>query len=556
LPYTYIWQSLRSTNLFTFAAEQMSPLNGIDLEPLNLKSAGFCMLIRSLLLPCLQLLIALPAMCKSGPPTLLWSTSEGPTRQATAFLAVLHSAETYGLRSSDYNVDPLLATEARPHGSSPDERIRFDLAMSAAAAHFIHDLHYGRITPQAAGFDLPNTRADLDVPTAVAAIAAGSDIARVLSAVEPRFYHYALLKASLPHYRALAAVPNLTVLPNVGRHSLRAGDSYAGAPALRRLLIALGDMPAGSGSQGGTTTLDDPVVEALKRFQQRHGLTPDGTLGRQTMAVLTTPLAQRVRQIELTLERWRWVPNFDTPPILVNIPQFELFAFHTTQDRVADITEIPVIVGQAYPRTRTPVFVGDLAYIIFRPYWNVPRNITVQEMLPAIRARADYLQRNHLELVRGQGDDSPVVAPTADAIAELATGKLRLRQRPGEDNALGLIKFVLPNSHDVYLHSTPAHALFRQSRRAFSHGCIRVSDPIALASYVLRNTPGGWDADRILAAMHTTTPSRVNLAAPIRVMILYGTALATEAGSIEFFDDIYGHDRKLESLLGLEPIHR
>jgi murein L,D-transpeptidase YcbB/YkuD len=513
------------------------------------------MLIRSLLL-CLQLLIALPVMYQSGHPSLLWSTSEGPTRQATAFLAVLHSADTYGLRSSDYNVDRLLASESRLRGSSPDERIQFDLAMSTAAAHFVHDLHYGRITPQAAGFDLPNTRADLDVPTAVTAIAASSDVARVLSAVEPRFYHYALLKASLAQYRALAVAPNLTVLPSVGRHALRAGDTYAGVPALRRLLIALGDMPAGSGYPDGTTTLDDAVVEALKRFQQRHGLTPDGTLGRLTMMALTTPLAQRVRQIELTLERWRWVPNFDTPPILVNIPQFELFAFHTTEDRIADITEIPVIVGQAYPRTRTPVFVGDLAYVIFRPYWNVPRSITVQEMLPAIRAHADYLPRNHLELVRGQSDDSPVVDPTPGAIAELATGTLRLRQRPGEDNALGLIKFVLPNTHDVYLHSTPAHALFRQSRRAFSHGCVRVSDPIALASYVLRNTSGGWDADRILAAMHATAPSRVNLAAPIRVMILYGTALATEAGSIQFFDDIYGHDRKLESLLGLEPIPR
>jgi murein L,D-transpeptidase YcbB/YkuD len=176
-------------------------------------------------------------------------------------------------------------------------------------------------------------------------------------------------------------------------------------------------------------------------------------------------------------------------------------------------------------------------------------------MLPAIRAHGDYLRRNNLELVRGQSDDAPIVAPTPGAIADLAAGKLRLRQRPGDDNALGLIKFVFPNVHDVYMHATPAHNLFLQSRRAFSHGCIRVSDPVALAVYVLRDSPGGWNDERVLAAMHAGTTSRVTLAAPIRVMILYGTALATESGQIQFFDDIYGHDRRLESLLGLEPVH-
>jgi murein L,D-transpeptidase YcbB/YkuD len=176
-------------------------------------------------------------------------------------------------------------------------------------------------------------------------------------------------------------------------------------------------------------------------------------------------------------------------------------------------------------------------------------------MLPQIRADTDYLRRNNLELVNGQSDAGAVVAATPATVTALAAGQLRLRQRPGDDNSLGLIKFVFPNTHGVYMHGTPAQRLFLQSKRAFSHGCIRVSDPVALARYVLRDTAGSWDDAKITAAMHGGTPLRVELKEPIRVMILYGTALATEAGAVEFFEDIYGYDRKLETLLGLPPLN-
>jgi murein L,D-transpeptidase YcbB/YkuD len=322
------------------------------------------------------------------------------------------------------------------------------------------------------------------------------------------------------------------------------------------LLVAEGDLSEPGGDVADASqTLDAAVVEALKHFQDRHGLTADGTLGASTFAALTTPMAQRVRQIELTLERWRWLPAFDAPPIIVNIPEFRLFAFDTTADRVASILQMPVIVGQTYPSKRTPIFVGDLKYVAFRPYWDIPRSITVHEMLPAIRAHSDYLQRNHLEIVRGESDDAAVMQPTPETIAALAAGQLRLRQRPGDDNALGLIKFLFPNTHNVYMYSTPAHQLFLASRRAFSHGCIRVSDPTALAAYVLRNAGAPWDRTQIDAAMHDTKSLRVELREPIRVMILYGTAMATEAGPVQFFDDIYGHDRKLEALLSLRPVN-
>ena len=264
---------------------------------------------------------------------------------------------------------------------------------------------------------------------------------------------------------------------------------------------------------------------------------------------MATPLTRRVGQIELTLERWRWLPAFETPPIIVNIPQFRLFAFRSTADRKADILQMDVIVGRAYASMQTPVFAADMRYVIFSPYWDVPRSIATRELSPLIRRDPQYLSTQHLEIVQGSEDSSRPLPPTAENLAALDAGRVRLRQQPGADNALGTIKFVLPNVYDVYLHATPAHRLFRQSQRAFSHGCIRVSDPVALAVHVLRDTPGDWTAQRVQEAMDGTNARRVELARPIRVMILYGTALATESGETLFFEDIYGHDRRLEALL-------
>ena len=212
-----------------------------------------------------------------------------------------------------------------------------------------------------------------------------------------------------------------------------------------------------------------------------------------------------------------------------------------------------VIVGRAFPRMRTPVFVADMTSVIFRPYWDVPRDILLREMLPRIRAHPGYLAAQRLQIV-STGPRTAVLPPAPTSLAALAAGAARLRQLPGPDNALGLIKFDLPNTHEVYLHSTPAQELFLRPRRAFSHGCIRVSDPVVLAVYVLRHTHGDWTAARIEAAMRGSETRRVRLAQPIRVMILYGTVLAKEDGEVLFFHDLYGEDRRLERLLRLAPV--
>lgn len=488
--------------------------------------------------------------------TLLWSARGHVSEQGRALAKILSSAETFGLRPGDYAADLVAGTaDQLGHDPSATDFLNFDLLLTRSAVRFISHLHYGRVDPRAAGFELSESRSDLDVAATVAGLATAVNVADAVSAAEPAFYHYALLKGALFHYRALTADPTLTQLPSFGRRTLHPGDAYVGAAALRKLLTSVGDLPESGGTAVLAPVLDASLAEALKRFQDRHGLAADGSLGAATFTALTIPMARRVRQIELTLERWRWLPAFQAPPIIVNIPEFRLFAFNTTADRAATILQMPVIVGQTYPSKRTPIFIGDLRYVVFRPYWDVPRSITLNEMLPAIRAHSDYLEKNSLEIVAGERDDSAVLPPTPETIAALAAGRLRLRQRPGDDNALGLIKFLFPNAHNVYMHSTPAHQLFQASRRAFSHGCIRVSDPAALAAYVLRNAAAPWSDAQIDAAMHDTKSLRVELRQPIRVMVLYGTAMATEAGPVQFFDDIYGHDRKLEDLLYFRPVN-
>jgi murein L,D-transpeptidase YcbB/YkuD len=487
----------------------------------------------------------------------LWVQGGKPTSPALALLQQLRAPEAFGLHATDYAGEALAGLIANQPDDRADATARlalFDVELSSEVARFLTHLHSGRIAPSAAGFDLGLRGPELDLEGVIARSASAADVTQVLESVEPRFYHYRLLKEALARYRVLAAEPGLTDLPPLPGHSVKAGENYVGAPALRKLLRALGDLTETDPDSERSLTFDPDLVSAVRRFQTRHGVEPDGSIGPSTFRALTTPLAFRERQIELTLERWRWLPAFETPPIIVNIPQFRLFAFRSTEDLKADILQMDVIVGRSYPKMRTPVFAADMKYVIFRPYWDVPYSIVRDEMLPQIRSNPGYLAAQHLEIVRGATDDAEPLAPTAANLSALASGKLRLRQQPGPDNALGLIKFMLPNSYNVYLHSTPAHRLFRESRRAFSHGCIRVSDPVALAAHVLQGTPGDWSPEKIESAMNGEATSRANLAKPIRVMILYGTALATEAGTVLFFDDIYGQDHTLEALLQRESL--
>jgi murein L,D-transpeptidase YcbB/YkuD len=255
---------------------------------------------------------------------------------------------------------------------------------------------------------------------------------------------------------------------------------------------------------------------------------------------------QRIAQIALTMERWRWLPHTiqSPPPIIVNIPSFRLHAFTTNTDHEADLISMNVLVGKAFDH-KTPVFSSTLRYLIFSPYWDVPPSIATKELLPLAQRNRTYLARNNYEIVSQGG---AVLGTSAAAVSAVWAGRARIRQRPGPGNALGGVKFIFPNSFNVYLHDTPTQSLFQNVRRDASHGCIRIAEPLRLAAFLLRDQIT-WDSTQIAAAMRRSTPLRVDLTAPVPVHIVYATVVARENGDVEYHPDIYGHDRRLARLL-------
>jgi murein L,D-transpeptidase YcbB/YkuD len=494
------------------------------------------------------LLLVVPCTALGAVSTPLWFAGSRPTDAAQGLVRELQNAGQRGLRAQDYNAADLAARlDAVSLSTSRESVLALDAALSAAAARMVMDLRAGRVNPRRLGHDLDVPQARDDPAGIVARVAAAADVGVELDRLEPPLKQYALLKTALARYRDLNTRPELTRLPALPQRSVQTGDAYAGASALRALLIALGDLPIAA-APSGEPIFDESLAQGIRGFQLRHGLESDGVLGPATFRELTTPFSRRIVQIELSLERIRWLPVFASPPIVVNIPQYRLFALRTNEGPPKESLQMDVVVGSAFAPRHTPVFAAEMSYIVLRPYWDVPRSILLEELLPLIRRNARWLQANGFEIVLGQGDDAKPQAPTPHNIELLARGNLRLRQKPGPANALGLVKFMLPNSHNVYLHDTPARALFSQARRDFSHGCIRVSDPMALIRHVLGND-SPWTPERIQAAMESGGPTRIPLPRRIPVFVLYGTALVRSTGETLFLDDVYGHDARLEAAI-------
>jgi murein L,D-transpeptidase YcbB/YkuD len=421
---------------------------------------------------------------------------------------------------------------------------RFDLMLTLDALRFARALNVGRIAPRAAHTELELTPQPADLRSVVDELRRSPNGDSVLAALEPQAFGYLQLKKALLRYRSLAQDSGLVPLPELPKR-MRADTTYAGAGALRRLLRALGDVPDSVPvpDASADTLYDATLVAGVRAFQRRNGLAPDGIVGPTTAARLNRPFEARLRQIELTLERWRWLPRtFESAPIIVNIPGFRLYAFGDAGGEVQPVLQMNVVVGRAF-KHETPVFSARMTYLVFSPYWEVPKSIERQEIRPAALRNPGYLARNRMELVRG----GKVVPPTPEAIAAIG-GSVHVRQKPGEDNSLGRVKFMLPNAHAIYLHDTPSKGLFENVRRDYSHGCIRLQSPLDLAQFVLQDQPE-WTADRMAQAMRGDRPTTVNLARRIPVLILYATAVATGAGPVFFYDDIYGHDRDLDQLL-------
>jgi L,D-transpeptidase YcbB len=476
-----------------------------------------------------------------------WTRGGKPTRQALELIGILRNANQKGLDAKDYDgerwEDRLKALQS-PGAASESALVKFDVALTVDAVRYGTDLHLGKVDPKALHKDFDPDREKHNAGEYLwKNVVGAANVKDVLDPIEPPYPGYQRTLAALQKYSQMAAAEVLDPLPQVAK-PIAPGQSYEAVAKLAKRLQFLGDLPDSVQVAENSHSYSGEVVDGVKRFQGRHGLDAAGKLGPQTITELNRPMSDRVEALRLTLERWRWLPdNFTQPPIIVNIPEFVLRAYNAPGKPAL---KMRVVVGRAM-RTQTPVLEEDMKYLIFWPYWNVPPSILRGEIIPKIAKDPTYLQKNAFEVATYSGQVVSDGVVSDDVLAQLRAGKLMVRQKPGPKNALGLIKFIFPNDQNVYLHSTPAQSLFSETRRDFSHGCIRVEDPKALALWVLRNNPG-WTAERIDAAFKAQKQQQVNLTYPIPVFIVYGTAIAVEAGTILFFNDLYGYDEALGKL--------
>lgn len=485
----------------------------------------------------------------------LWLSGGKPSPQGQQLIELLEHAERKGLNPKDYDGDRWRERASRLPAEATSavscEGTLVDLGLTISAMRFLEDLRIGRVDPKALNIDFDARSRAFDLPGFVGALADSPNLGQQTATLEPSFDLYWALIDALKGYRGLGLDPALSEsLPEVAK--VQPGAAYKGLPALIHRLRRYGDLSPDEAARVRRDIYAEPLVKAVKRFQRRHGIQPDGVLGARTFAALNTPVWARIKQIELTLERLRWLPgDLGHRPILVNVPEFRLHALEKAADngRYKLSLEMRVIVGESYPAHQTPLFSGKMRYLEFSPYWNVPYNILRKELHPKIQADPGYLGRHGYQIVERFGPNAVPLPATRGNIARLASGDLRLRQVPGKRNALGEVKFLFPNNHAVYLHGTPGKGLFSRDKRDFSHGCIRLQDAPRMAEHVL-STEQGWDRERIDKQIASGDWRNVTLSAPLDVYILYATAVVDrETGEVRFFDDLYGHDTKLAQAL-------
>jgi len=481
-----------------------------------------------------------------------WSDEHGPTRLADELIDALRRADLEGLRSEDYHLAGIEAVLAavradakRGPALAPDRWAELDLLLTDAFLVYGAHLLAGRVNPETLRPEWLSNRRTADIAVVLEAALASGNIAGTLASLDPPEVGYRRLREALARYREVAATGGWPVIPDVS--TLRLGERTSVVAALRDRLRLEDDLALAETQDA--ELFDEPVEQAVKKFQRRHGLTADGVVSAATRAELNVPVERRVEQLELNLERWRWLPkDLGRRHIIVNIAAFEL----EVMDGDSLVMSMRVVVGR--PFDRTPVLSDTMRYLVLNPYWHVPSNIARTELLPKLKRDPSYLARYKLRVFPNSRLDAQEVAPSTVDWSTITTAHFpyRLRQDPGPLNALGRIKFMFLNKYHVYLHDTPARPLFEETQRDFSHGCIRIQHPIELAVYLLRNNPR-WDRDSLLAALDNAEDRSVPLREPMPIHLLYWTAWADADGTIQFRRDIHDRDATLFTALRTPP---
>jgi len=470
----------------------------------------------------------------------LWVNGGGPGKQAGVLLAVIKAADTEGLNPEDYFLSRIEECWTAQDAVS---LARLDILLTRALGAYVADAQEGRINPCKIDPKLFACARDanIDLVELAEQALASADLRRFLELRVPAHERYRDLRAALARYHAYAAAGGWEPIPE-GK-TLRLGMRDQRMPAIRKRLSITEDFTS---EDLFSEIFDAPLREAVVRFQMRHGLDADGVLGKATRKAMNISVEALIRRIVINMEQWRWLSHdLGDTRVEVNIAGFVLDVFKSGNR----VLSMPVIVGKLLHET--PVFSGMMTYLEFNPYWSIPPSIAKNEMLPELEKDPHYLLERNIRVFRSWEAGAAELDSTSinwnDAGDDIF--RYKLRQDPGPDNALGTVKFVFPNKYEVYLHDTPTPNLFGRSQRAFSHGCIRVSRPIELASFLLGGEEKGWAIDRIQAIIASRKPTVVRLEAPVPVHIAYRTVWLEADGSVHFREDVYGRDKLLEEAL-------
>ena len=453
----------------------------------------------------------------------LWLAADGlHNDRALALANAVLQAEQDGMRMDAYPIGHLAQAMAGIDQSAKptaDQLADADVILTASFAALGEDYLTGQVDPKTVAQNWHIDPQDEQVDGALAKAIQFTAIDKAITYLRPNDPDYTGLRKELDRFQKIVVNGGWPGVPN--GEPVKPGEKMAPAriAALRQRLSAEGFAPPASQSntKPAPNVYDHALAAAVANFQAHHGIAVDSMLGKETIDALNQSAVYRASQIAANLERLRWLPRtFGSRYIYVNVPAFRLEAY----DKGQKALDMKVIVGQDYEDKATPVFSDVMETVVFRPYWNVTPDIAAKEIFPKMNADPGYLAAHHYELYQEGGET-------------------RVRQKPGDDNSLGLVKFLFPNDFNIYLHDTPNHELFEKDVRAFSHGCIRVEKPSELAQWVL-----GWDAAKVDAAMHGSDNNAVKVPQKIPVYIVYGTAYIRD-GQLYFGNDLYDRDDKL-----------